>query len=346
MISASPSNSTSRPLRGLALVLLCYCTGRAALVWLPSTPPVSVSEPQVAQASTRPFRSDKGVLRPAKQGARVRITKFSPTNRSSSTSSFRPTVVVSSKNEIGLVGTRRVGWTPLASATLSTGDVPTPLLLVLPTSPPAPVTTYHTVPARWSGSFYALTRGSGRSGVAPTLGATQAGVRLYRKLGASVAATASIAASPTAGGSREATIGVALRRGSAGVIAEHGLAIGDGGLRGYRLVGFAGFAKPLAQGFALDGYGQAGITPLGPFADGSVSVERSVSRADGMQISAGFSSWASVQRGARRLDIGPQLVARVPIGKQRVRVSAEWRARIAGNAQPSSGPSVTLGADF
>lgn len=198
---------------------------------------------------------------------------------------------------------------------------------------------------RWSGSFYAVTRGSGGVGAGPTLGGTQAGVRLYRALGRGVAATASLAGSPGEQGSREATLGVAWRRGQAGVIAERSVPI-DGGVAGFRLLAFAGLARSLPAGLRLEGYGQAGVTRIGGFADGAVGIERSIARRRDTEMSVGMGGWASIQRGARRIDIGPQLVARVPVAARRVRVSAEWRMRVAGNAAPNSGPSVTVGTDF
>lgn len=199
---------------------------------------------------------------------------------------------------------------------------------------------------RWSGSFYAVTRGAGGVGTAPLLGGTQAGFRAYRMVGRTFAATASFAASPGAGGTREATIGVALRARNAGLIAERSVRIGSGGASGFRLFGYAGVTRALATDLRLEGYGQAGVASGRKFADGALAVERTLLARDDIEVSAGASGWASIQRGARRLDIGPQLVARIPVAGKRVRVSTEWRMRVAGNASPGSGPSITLGTDF
>lgn len=55
---------------------------------------------------------------------------------------------------------------------------------------------------------------------------------------------------------------------------------------------------------------------------------------------------SSAQPGVERLDIGPEIRLRLPVGQGGLRLSAEWRARIAGNARPASGPAITLITDF
>ena len=81
------------------------------------------------------------------------------------------------------------------------------------------------------------------------------------------------------------------------------------------------------------------------FADSALRVERRVQTGAG-RLAVGLGSWDGVQPGLARLDIGPQIVARTQMGGQALRVSAEWRQRIAGNTQPGSGPVITLRTDF
>ena len=43
------------------------------------------------------------------------------------------------------------------------------------------------------------------------------------------------------------------------------------------------------------------------------------------------------------LDAGPRLTMKV---RDNVRVHADWRQKLAGNAEPGSGPALTLAGDF
>ena len=63
-------------------------------------------------------------------------------------------------------------------------------------------------------------------------------------------------------------------------------------------------------------------------------------------LSVGAGLWGGAQPGVSRIDIGPQIVARIAVAETSLRVSAEWRQRVAGDAAPASGPSVTVGFDF
>ena len=63
-------------------------------------------------------------------------------------------------------------------------------------------------------------------------------------------------------------------------------------------------------------------------------------------IRLGAGAWAAAQPGLARLDLGPQAALRLPVAGRAVTVAADWRLRVAGNARPGSGPTVTLGTDF
>ncbi|MBS0285465.1 MAG: hypothetical protein JSS15_13700, partial [Proteobacteria bacterium] len=56
-------------------------------------------------------------------------------------------------------------------------------------------------------------------------------------------------------------------------------------------------------------------------------------------------AWGGAQRGAARLDVGPAAGVAVPAAMP-LRISLEWRQRIAGDARPGSGPALSIGADF
>ena len=63
-------------------------------------------------------------------------------------------------------------------------------------------------------------------------------------------------------------------------------------------------------------------------------------------LSLGASISGGAQPGVSRLDVGPELRLRLPFAPDRMRLSAEWRQRIAGDASPPSGPAITLIAAF
>lgn len=100
----------------------------------------------------------------------------------------------------------------------------------------------------------------------------------------------------------------------------------------------------LGRGYVQAGYvgGRDGTV----FADGAVSAERPVWRQGGGAVAIGAGAWAGAQRGAARLDIGPTVTAKIPLRDTTLRVSADYRLRIAGDAAPQSGPAVTVAAGF
>jgi len=81
-------------------------------------------------------------------------------------------------------------------------------------------------------------------------------------------------------------------------------------------------------------YGQAGIIGLRRrigFVDGAASVTRPIASWGDTEILSGAGVWGAAQPGLARLNLGPRAEARVPIAGERVRLSLEWRQRIAGN---------------
>ncbi|MDQ2891489.1 MAG: hypothetical protein M3R64_00165, partial [Pseudomonadota bacterium] len=63
-------------------------------------------------------------------------------------------------------------------------------------------------------------------------------------------------------------------------------------------------------------------------------------------VDVGVGAWGGAQRGASRLDIGPSAGMVIPVGGTAVRVTLDWRHRIAGSAAPGSGPALSIGSDF
>lgn len=208
--------------------------------------------------------------------------------------------------------------------------------------------------SRFSGSAWSLARSAGGGpGLANggQLGGSQVGARVFYAPGPkTMALTGRVSAPLGTRLGREASVGVALRGKTVGVIVEHRFALDRGGRDAPSVTVYGGVSEiSLGGGIRLDGYAQAGVVgvtrPAG-FIDGAIRLERTVAEDRNSRLSAGIALTGGAQPGVSRLDIGPQLVARVPVGSTAVRVSAEWRQRIAGHAAPGSGPAVTVGFDF
>jgi hypothetical protein len=94
--------------------------------------------------------------------------------------------------------------------------------------------------------------------------------------------------------------------------------------------------------FQLDAYLQGGIVGFrrrDRFIDGGLTLTRPIYR----QFSGGVGVWGAAQPGVYRVDAGPRITMKV---RDNVRVHFDWRQRVTGNAQPGSGPAVTLAGDF
>lgn len=209
-------------------------------------------------------------------------------------------------------------------------------------------------PSRWSGSAWLLLRRDEGSGLAPggTLGGSQAGARLAFRVAGSprqpLALTARLYVPLERRSGAEAALGFDWRPSAAvpvHIVAERRQALGRDGRSAFSVFAYGGVSgRRLPAGLRLDAFGQAGVVGTRSrdvFADGSARVTAAVGRFD---LGAGL--WGGAQPGASRLDAGPHASVRLPLAGQTVRLSAEWRFRIAGEARPGSGPALGLGTDF
>ena len=180
-----------------------------------------------------------------------------------------------------------------------------------------------------------------------TLGGSQAGARLFYNFSPMISAVVRSSSDvgrrggEVAGGVRVRP----LRNIPLWITAERRQALGKygGGRNAFALFAESGvYGRPMPFGFTLDGYVQAGVVGMKSrdlFADGAVAFTRPVYR----QFSAGFGIWGGVQPGLYRVDAGPRVTMQV---RRNVRVHFDYRQRLAGNAEPGSGPTVTLAGDF
>jgi hypothetical protein len=199
--------------------------------------------------------------------------------------------------------------------------------------PPSPVSAA-TVPqaSRWSASAWFVLRDG--QGIAPglnggQLGGSQAGVRVAYAIGeARRVAIAGRLASPLKGIGREAAMGIEWRPTALPVrlVAEYRIAL-DSGTSGPAAGVVAGTGPaPIALGFDLETYGQAGIVRrrrAEPFAEGAARLSRRVVSLGGAKLDLGLGSWGGAQRGVRRLDVGPSLGVRIPVAGKAIRASLD-----------------------
>jgi hypothetical protein len=179
-----------------------------------------------------------------------------------------------------------------------------------------------------------------------TLGGSQAGARLTYALDRRLAAQ--LRTSSPVGGGRgvEVALGARyrpLRSIPLWINAERRQSIGDYGRSAFALFAEGGlYQQPLPSHFSLDAYlqgGAVGFSRRDLFVDGAFTATRTVFR----NYSAGVGVWGGAQPGAYRVDVGPRLSMKV---RNNIRVHADWRQRLAGKAEPGSGPALTLAADF
>jgi hypothetical protein len=224
-----------------------------------------------------------------------------------------------------------------------------------PQSKPAPAVVPNFIPRkhldRMQLSAWALLRrepGTGSLASGGILGGSQAGARLTYAFDRRIAA--SLRTNSPVGGSRGGEVAAGLRVTPIpsipfSITAERRQAIGrySTGRSDFALFAEGGvYQQPLGWNLLLDGYAQAGVVGVRSrdlFADGGVTVSRPLFD----RFSAGFGIWGGYQPGLYRVDAGPRVSMRV---RQNVNLHLDWRQRLAGTAQPGSGPALTLGANF
>ncbi len=201
---------------------------------------------------------------------------------------------------------------------------------------------------------WTLLRGTGKGTIPTTslasggtLGGSQAGARLTWRFNEAWAA--SIRTSSAVGGVRGAEVAGGVRWQPFRSIpvaftAERREGLGRfGGRSAFALFAEGGlYHRALFNRVYLDGYIQGGVVGLRNrdlFVDGGATLTRPIWR----NISGGIGVWGAAQPGLYRLDAGPRITMQVRRG---IKVHADYRQRLIGNAAPPSGPAVTLAADF
>jgi hypothetical protein len=336
---------SGRPLRFLGAMLGGWIAIRAVMLWPSLDSPAALPRLLIPVAQAEPERLPAEQPAPSAGRSPSQLTTMRPapiaplSARSAIVAAVEPVRLTPSPIVAGVATIR-----PPA---LSEPQQIAPLGAPVPGRPPSP--------RRWGGSAWLVLRdgsGAGSSFGGGQLGGAQAGVRItYAIDSAQRLAAVGRLTSPLHGVGREASVGVEWRPTPLPIrfVIEHRFAL-DGGKGGPAAGVIAGTGPaPMALGFDLETYGQAGVIRRDraePFAEGAARVTRPVTRAGHLKLDLGIGTWGAAQRDAQRLDIGPSIGITLPIGSRTIRAIGDWRQRIAGQASPGSGPTLTIGADF
>jgi hypothetical protein len=207
-------------------------------------------------------------------------------------------------------------------------------------------------PSRFAGSGWLIARRGGATPFVPQLGGSQAGVRLtYAIDPARRLSLAGRISTALASRQSEAAIGLDWKPTSLPLhlVAEQRIGV-DRARGGPSLGLIGGFGPvPVTRWLLIDGYAQGGgivRDGIEGFVDGAVRLSHPIGTLGASRIELGLAAWGAAQRGAARLDAGPTASAILPIAGKSLRVSLEWRQRLAGRATPASGPALSIGTDF
>lgn len=341
-----------RPLRFLVVTLLGWSGFRAVALWQAAVPPGTPMPLPLIGAAVASERADPMAWLRA-PGDRPPIASW-PTARAVAVAAPRLPVVPAHHgppppDQLALALAAPVRFGSVVDAPAQQGAITPPLR-------PTPVATTR---SRLAGSAWLIARSGGAGGGTLTggqLGASQAGARLTYALGEGrrVALSARIA-SPFHGQGKEAGVGLDWQptRAPVHLIAEERVSL-DSGHGGPTVMAVGGLnPTPIAAGFRLEAYGEAGAIArpaayggVEGFGDGAARLTRPIATLGKLRLDLGAGSWGAIQRGARRLDVGPTLGIVAPLGRKSMRLTLDWRGRVAGDARPGSGPALSLGTDF
>ena len=218
------------------------------------------------------------------------------------------------------------------------------------------------IASRWSGDAWLLVRNGSMGPIAagqPSYGRSQVGGVLRYSLAPASGhrPTLYLRATRALAGPREneAALGFAARP-LAGVpmrIAGEVRISNNGSYREVRPAAFAVTELPpvdLPLGLRAETYAQAGYVGgrfATAFVDGQARLGGLLARLGrDAVLRAGAGMWGGAQKDAARLDLGPSATAALRIGRARTRIALDYRLRVAGDAEPKSGPALTISAGF
>jgi hypothetical protein len=338
-----------RPLRFLALTLAAWTGFRIAMLWPRSGPPPRLAPlDALVDAVAQPAQASEWGESPLVSAPAARRDERQTTKPPS-----RPPTIEPDRAPIAAPPTAMLSLPDRLLTVPAAPQTQPKLATPIPSSDSPPTAR---TPGRWSGDAWLLVRGDSHAGSAfgaPQLGGSQAGLRIaYALAPAGRAALAGRLAAPLHGRGREAALGIEWRPTALPVrlIAEMRVPLDGGASAGPAIGAVGGFGPvPVASGVTAEAYGQAGVIDRGrpaAFVDGAARLAHPLATIGRVELDAGGGLWGGAQRGAARLDLGPTVGVAIPIGRVATRLTLDGRARVAGDARPGSGLTLTLGADF
>lgn len=222
---------------------------------------------------------------------------------------------------------------------------------------------------RWSGEAFTLVRNSPidpATGFAtgPLLGASQSGAALGYTVNPlarrPLTATARINAATDAAGRtdpRTAQAAFGLRYQALptlAISAERLVSLGELARDDWLLRLSSGITRqtPIGgQRIRLDAYGEINLLGSGDaLAAGQARALAPLFGKGNVSLAAGLGSWGSIQNTSGstigRFDVGPSAAVRLGSGRLALELTADYRQRLAGEALPASGPTLTLSSSF
>jgi len=344
----------ARPLRFLALLLCAWIGTRAVVLNLPSGE-AAADEIAAASDPAAPTRTRSPGRGPAALGARILEGSAMETSRLIRHISYRTRVYEEARGGADAPAGPRAStalssnW-PVAATGPSASGGGAPVAFVGATPGPGLQPPTFSASRRWSASAWLLLRDErGAAALAPggTLGGSQAGARMSYRIGRGLALSGRFYLPLRRIGEAEVAAGIDWRpsaRLPVHLLAERRQDVGGDGRSAFALTLYGGASGRLPGGLGAEFYGQAGLVGVRSrdlFVDGSVRVALPLG-----PVEVGGGAWAAAQPGAARLDAGPAVSYRLPVRRLNLRLQADWRFRIGGDAAPGSGPALTLAADF
>ena len=351
----------NRALRATAIIIFGWVGLRTSFLLMSSNAEISAPatrSPARQSEATFPITAaavdNRTIIRPAMAQSTVRTNKIHPNK----TISDVLVVVTETRKQIV-----QKSVAALLSESARTG---TPSQTSLPLPPRSPDASSDSAPhsrrfLNLNISAWAILRPAGSGLNLATngqLGASQAGVRVQQPLfrisqQLPIAFNLRVSAPLDQKLGREAGFGLGTRpvkQVPVELILERRVALDRGGRNAFAVIAAGGFNdKPLVSKVSLSGYAQTGIVGFARgdgFVDGALQIERALLDRNhtGLRLGAGF--WGAAQPGVARVDVGPILAVKQRLGAANLRISAEYRWRVAGQARPASGPALSIGTDF
>ena len=351
----------NRALRAVVVIIFGWVGLRTSFLLMSSTAEISapLTQPPVRQSeATLPIIAtaahNSAIIPPAMMRHIVRTAKiFSHKTKSE----MRVTVTETSKTN---VTESPAAQQPVFAHTGAPAQTFLPMPPRLADAPPDSASHSHRFP-NLNISAWAILRPAGSDlnlATSGQLGASQTGVRVQQPLlhigqRLPIAFNLRVSAPLDQKLGREAGIGLETRpvkQVPVELILERRVALDRGGRNAFAVIAAGGFNdKRLVNKVNLSGYAQTGIVGFARgdgFIDSALQIERALLDRNHTDLRLGVGFWGAAQPGVARIDVGPILVIKQRLGAASLRISAEYRWRVAGQARPASGPALSIGTNF